>query len=45
MKLVAKIMGLVGQLQEHERFVGFELPLGGKFPREHYRTLIQEVAK
>ena len=44
-KLIAKIMGLIVQLREHERFISFELTLGGKFPREQYRTLIQECAK
>ena len=45
MKLIAKIMGKISQLREHDRFVSFEIPLGGKFPREKYKTLIQEVGK
>ena len=44
-RLVAKLLALIAQLQQHLLFLPFEFSLGGKFPMEQYSTLVPEVHK
>ena len=42
-KIYAKELALVAGLRQHSAFTAWEPTFGGKFPKEQYDTIIQEV--
>lgn len=44
-KVYAKELALLAGLRQHSAFTAWEPTFGGKFPRQQYDTIIQEVQK
>ena len=44
-KVYAKELVLLAGLRQHSAFTAWEPTIGGKFPKEHYDTIIQAVHK
>ena len=44
-KVFSKQMLLLQGLRTHSAFIGWEFPLGGKFPRKEYNEIIQLITK
>ena len=44
-KILGKELTILNEMRLHSAFTAFEPVFGGKFPKENYDTLIQEVQK
>ena len=45
MQLASKEFALLAALRQHSSFTAFEFNLGGKFPKETYDAIIEQVQK